>query len=79
MLDFLFLMTVLRCECASAHGDEVIHSKKSEEKVLVLFSTSFEKPFFLFLENRGCSFMGFTIPFIGAKTWLLSSDLIPAF
>ena len=72
-------MTVLRCECASARGDEVIHSKKSEEKVLVLFSTSFEKPFFLFLENRGCSFMGFTIPFIGAKPWLLSSDLIPAF
>ena len=54
-------------------------SKRSEEKVLVLFSTSFIKPFFLFLENRGCSFLGFTIPFIGAEAWLLSSDPIPAF
>ena len=48
MLHFLFLMTVLRCERASAWGDEVMHSKRSEEKVWVLFSTSFIKLFSYF-------------------------------
>ena len=56
-----------------------MRSKRSEEKILVFFSTSFVKPFFLFLENQDCSFMGFTIPFIRAEAWLLSSDPIPAF
>ena len=48
MLHFLFLMTVLRCDRASAWGDEVMHSKRSEEKVWVLFSTSFIKLFSYF-------------------------------